>query len=117
MDEGGAFARAQSALRDDFGFDERAKFIVGGFGRDRFVVPGKLPLREVVQIKLRIEEEKVPGLKSSQACESPHRARHREPTKPDKLILLQWVSPVGYRAPAADTGADFPFARPAKRVK
>ncbi|TWT98744.1 hypothetical protein Pla100_19100 [Neorhodopirellula pilleata] len=50
MDEGGAFARAQSALRDGFGFDEGAKFIVGGGGFDRFVVPEKVPPREAAQI-------------------------------------------------------------------
>lgn len=95
MNELGAVAWAEAALRDGLRFDEGAKFIVGGVGGDRFVVAEELPLREVAQIQLRIEEEKVPGLKSSQACESPHRARHREPTKPDKRIMLQWVSPIG----------------------
>ena len=55
MDEGGAVARAQAALRDGFGFDERAKFIVGGVGRDRFVVAEELPLREVLQVQLGFE--------------------------------------------------------------
>lgn len=71
MDEGGVFVGAQSALRDDFGFGERAKFIVCCCGRDRFVVPGTLPLREVAQIQLRIVEKKL------QDSEAVKRARVR----------------------------------------
>lgn len=55
MDEGGAFARAQAALRDGFGFDERAEFIVGGGRGDRLVVAEELPLREIVQVELGFE--------------------------------------------------------------
>ena len=51
MDEGSAFARAQAALRDGFGFDELAEFIVGGLGCDRFVVAEELPLREIMQVE------------------------------------------------------------------
>ncbi len=55
MDECGAFAWARTALRDGFGVDERAKFIVGGVGCDRLVVAEELPLWEVVQVQLGFE--------------------------------------------------------------
>lgn len=45
MNECGAFAGTQSALRDGLGFDERAKFIVGRLGQTRLVVAEQLPLR------------------------------------------------------------------------
>ena len=48
MDELGAVRWAEPALRDSFGFDERAKLIVSGFGNDRLVVAEQLPLREIV---------------------------------------------------------------------
>ncbi len=59
MDEGGAFAGAQAALRDGLRFDEGAKFIVGGVGGDRFVVAEELPLREILQLQLGFELREV----------------------------------------------------------
>lgn len=55
MDEGSAFVRAKYTPRDGFGFNERAKLIVGGVGWDGFVVAEEFPLWEVVQAKNRID--------------------------------------------------------------
>ena len=55
MSEGGAFARAEAALRNGLGFEERLEFFVGGDGGAGFVVAEELPLGDVVQLQLRFQ--------------------------------------------------------------
>ena len=55
MGECGAFAGAQAALRNGFGFEERLQFTVSGFVRTRLVVAEKLPLRQIMQTQFGFE--------------------------------------------------------------
>jgi hypothetical protein len=55
MDECGAYAGTQSALRDGLSFDEYAKLIVGRLGGTRLVVAEQLPFRSRFEVGFCLE--------------------------------------------------------------
>lgn len=55
MDELGAARWAEAALRDGFGLQELADFVVAGGRRAGLVVAEELPLGQVVELQLGFE--------------------------------------------------------------